>query len=57
MAKNRKQDRSQQRSSAAERGSQQARSSSIESQSEHRASQVTPADLARKGKQKRFGHN
>ncbi|MEV6668595.1 hypothetical protein [Streptomyces sp. NPDC051162] len=52
--KNRKQPQS---SSAAERGQQQAKSSSIESQSEQRATQVTPGDMARKGKQKRFGHN
>ncbi len=55
MAKNK--DRKQPKQSAAERGQQQAKSSSIESQSESRASQVTPADMARKSKQKRFGHN
>ncbi|MGW4159734.1 hypothetical protein [Streptomyces sp. NPDC004788] len=60
MAKNRKQDRSQQspqRGSQAERGQQQAERSSMESMSESRASQVTPGDMARKGRQKRFGHN
>lgn len=58
MAKNRKQDRSQQqRGSQAERGQQQAQQSSIESQAEQRMSQVTPGDMARKGRQKRFGHN
>ncbi|BAU82589.1 hypothetical protein [Streptomyces laurentii] len=60
MAKNRKQDRSQQqqqRTSQAERGTQQAQRSSIEAQSEQRTSQVTPGDMARKGRQKRFGHN
>ncbi|MEU3350510.1 hypothetical protein [Streptomyces sp. NPDC037389] len=58
MAKNKKQDRSQQqRSSAAERGQQQAQKSSVEAQSEQRSTQVTPGDLARKSKQKRFGHN
>ncbi|GHG71717.1 hypothetical protein [Streptomyces griseocarneus] len=57
MAKNKKQDRSQQKSSAAERGQQQAKSSSIESQGQERASRVTPADVAHKGRQKRFGHN
>ncbi|MFI9200826.1 hypothetical protein [Streptomyces sp. NPDC053048] len=55
MAKNK--NRKQPSSSAAERGQQQARKSSMESQSEQRASQVTPGDVARKGKQKRFGHN
>ncbi|MCC3771834.1 hypothetical protein [Streptomyces sp. UNOC14_S4] len=57
MAKNRKQNRSQQAASPAERGQQQAQKSSIEAQSEQRQSQVTPGDVARKGKQKRFGHN
>ncbi|GAA3396655.1 hypothetical protein [Streptomyces roseoviridis] len=56
MAKNRKQDRSP-RASQAERGQQQAQQSSLESQAEHRAAQVTPGDMARKGRQKRFGHN
>ncbi|MCX2179311.1 hypothetical protein [Streptomyces sp. SKN60] len=58
MAKNRKQDRSQQqRGSQAERGQQQAERSSMEAQTEQRMSQVTPGDMARKGRQKRFGHN
>ncbi|MFI8823039.1 hypothetical protein [Streptomyces sp. NPDC053431] len=58
MAKNRKQDRSQQpRTSQAERGQQQAERSSMEAQSEQRMSHVTPGDMARKGRQKRFGHN
>jgi hypothetical protein len=57
MAKNRKQNRSQQAASQAERGQQQAQKSSIEAQSEQRQTQVTPGDVARKGKQKRFGHN
>ncbi|MGR8011108.1 hypothetical protein [Streptomyces hypolithicus] len=57
MAKNKKQSRDQQKSSAAERGAQQAKSSSMEAQAEQRISQVTPGDVARKGRQKRFGHN
>ncbi|MEU3689152.1 hypothetical protein [Streptomyces narbonensis] len=57
MAKNRKQDRMQQKASAAERGTQQAQQSSMESQAEQRSTQVTPGDMARKGRQKRFGHN
>ncbi|MCA6091814.1 hypothetical protein LE181_06485 [Streptomyces sp. SCA3-4] len=56
MAKNKNRQQPS-KQSAAERGQQQAKSSSMESQSEQRSSQVTPADLARKGKQKRFGHN
>ncbi|MEU2514802.1 hypothetical protein [Streptomyces syringium] len=57
MAKNRKQNREQQKSSAAERGTQQAKRSSMEAQADQRQSQVTPADVAHKGRQKRFGHN
>ena len=56
MAKNKKQKRHEQ-ASPAERGSQQAQSTSMESQAEQRANQVTPGDMARKGRQKRFGHN
>lgn len=54
MAKNKKQDRKQPQS---ERGQQQAQQSSVETQAEHRPLQVTPGDMARKGRQKRFGHN
>ncbi|GAA3790726.1 hypothetical protein GCM10022403_026110 [Streptomyces coacervatus] len=54
MAKNKNRERKQPQS---ERGQQAAQQSSMESQAEHRTSQVTPGDMARKGKQKRFGHN
>ena len=54
MAKNNKQDRKQPQS---ERGQQQAQHTSMQEQTEHRLAQVTPADMARKGRQKRFGHN
>jgi hypothetical protein len=54
MAKKQKQDRKQPQS---ERGQQQAQQSSMETQAEQRATQVTPGDMARKGRQKRFGHN
>ncbi|MDX3632979.1 hypothetical protein PV728_22450 [Streptomyces europaeiscabiei] len=54
MAKNKKQDRKQPQS---ERGQQEAQRSSLESQAEQRATQVPPGDMARKGRQKRFGHN
>ncbi|MFJ8662953.1 hypothetical protein [Streptomyces sp. NPDC093795] len=57
MAKNRNQSRSQKQPSQAERGAQDAQRSSMESQAEQRGSQVTPGDMARKGRQKRFGHN
>ncbi|MGW7366325.1 hypothetical protein ACWGI8_23530 [Streptomyces sp. NPDC054841] len=56
MAKN-KQNRKQPVASSAERGTQQAKSASIEAQAEQRAAQVTPTDVAHKGRQKRFGHN
>ncbi|MEV4945826.1 hypothetical protein [Streptomyces sp. NPDC053755] len=56
MAKNKNQ-KSPQKQSAAERGTQQAQQSAMESQAEQRAAQVTPGDMARKGRQKRFGHN
>ncbi|MBC9724579.1 hypothetical protein [Streptomyces sp. TRM68367] len=54
MAKNKKQERRQPQSA---RGGQQAEQISLEPQSEPRAPQVTPGDMARKGRQKRFGHN
>jgi hypothetical protein len=54
MAKNKKSERKQPQS---ERGQQAAQQSSMETQAEQRATQVTPGDMARKGRQKRFGHN
>ncbi|MFH9551331.1 hypothetical protein OHS71_30165 [Streptomyces sp. NBC_00377] len=54
MAKNKKQDRKQPQSA---RGQQAAQQPSMESQAEQHIVQVTPADMARKGRQKRFGHN
>ena len=54
MAKNKNRDRKQPQS---ERAQELATSSSMEAQAEQRISQVTPGDMARKGKQKRFGHN
>ncbi|MFH0520103.1 hypothetical protein ACHBTE_23380 [Streptomyces sp. M41] len=55
MAKNKKQDRKQPQSA---RGPQQAQQSVLEPQQpEQHATQVTPGDMARKGRQKRFGHN
>jgi hypothetical protein len=56
MAKNKNRERSQ-KSSPAERGRQEATKSSMEAQAEQRATQVTPSDVAHKGRQKRFGHN
>ncbi|WNM34515.1 hypothetical protein RKE30_31190 [Streptomyces sp. Li-HN-5-11] len=57
MAKNRKQDRSRQKATVAAGGPQQQEHSVTEPQSEHHAPQLSPADMARKGRQKRFGHN
>ncbi|EGX59927.1 hypothetical protein SZN_10318 [Streptomyces zinciresistens K42] len=54
MAKNKKQDRKQ---SPSERAQQQSQPSAMEPQAEQRITQVTPGDMARKGREKRFGHN
>ncbi|MFE1768897.1 hypothetical protein ACWDBF_33595 [Streptomyces angustmyceticus] len=59
MAKDKKQDRSQQQktASAAERGQQEAQKASLEARSPSRSqAQGSPADVARKH-QRRFGHN
>ncbi|MFJ2604522.1 hypothetical protein ACIQOU_32770 [Streptomyces sp. NPDC091279] len=55
MAKHKKQDRKQ--ASQAERSQEQAKSSSMQDQAEQRITQATPSDMARKGREKRFGHN
>ncbi|MGW2561286.1 hypothetical protein ACWCXB_18940 [Streptomyces sp. NPDC001514] len=58
MAKNKNRERKPQTGSSAERGAQQARSSSMEAQTEQRATQIATGDpAAHKGRQKRFGHN
>ncbi|MFE1440687.1 hypothetical protein [Streptomyces sp. NPDC058739] len=54
MAKNKNRERKQPQS---ERMQQSAQQSSMEQQAEQRMAQVTPGDVARKGRQKRFGHN
>jgi hypothetical protein len=54
MAKNKNRDRKQPRS---ERAQHVSESPALEPQDEQRASQVTTVDMARKGRQKRFGHN
>ncbi|MFC9908467.1 hypothetical protein [Streptomyces sp. NPDC059862] len=54
MAKNKNRDRKQPRS---ERGQHEGRQSSLEPDAEERAAEVTPGDMARKGRHKRFGHN
>ncbi|MFF8590087.1 hypothetical protein ACF061_01370 [Streptomyces sp. NPDC015220] len=57
MAKNRKQDRSRQKASVAANGPRETEHSTTESQPEHHTPQLSPTDMARKGRQKRFGHN
>jgi hypothetical protein len=55
--KNRKQSGQQDRPSAGERGSEQAKSTAYESHApSHPQAQGSPADVARKH-QRRFGHN
>ncbi|MFF4831189.1 hypothetical protein [Streptomyces sp. NPDC001315] len=54
MAKNKNRERKQPQT---ERSQQAAQHSSMESQADQRTTQVTPGDMARKGRQKRFGHN
>ncbi|MEU8704492.1 hypothetical protein [Streptomyces sp. NPDC048565] len=55
--KNRKQAAQHDRASAAERGSEEAKSTAYESQPQSQSqAQGSPADVARKH-QKRFGHN
>ncbi|MFH8682735.1 hypothetical protein [Streptomyces lydicus] len=55
MAKDKKQNRSQPKASAAERGQQDAHKSAMEAQA--RSTGATPGDLARKNRERRFGHN
>ncbi|MEU0413319.1 hypothetical protein [Streptomyces griseorubiginosus] len=54
MAKNKKQNR---KPSQSERAGQEPQHSSMETQTEQHGPQVTPGDVARKGRQKSFGHN
>lgn len=57
MAKDKKQNRSQQEkaASAAERGQQEAQKSAMEAQA--KSTGANPGDLARKNRERRFGHN
>ncbi|MEV7126353.1 hypothetical protein [Streptomyces sp. NPDC093260] len=57
MAKNRKQDRSRQKTSVAANGPRETEHSVTEPQPEHHSPQLSPTEVARKGRQKRFGHN
>ncbi|MFI9025991.1 hypothetical protein [Streptomyces sp. NPDC053560] len=57
MAKNKNRDRSQKSGAAqAERGQQQAQKSAMEAQAKS-AVEATPGDVARKHRERRFGHN
>lgn len=58
MAKNKNRDRTKQQArSAAERGAEEAKSSSMEAESEQMQAKIQPTDPTHKGRQKRFGHN
>ncbi|MFD3520376.1 hypothetical protein [Streptomyces sp. NPDC058653] len=58
MAKNKNRDRGKQQDrSSTERGAEQSSTSSSEAKAEQIQTQVTPSDVARKGREKRFGHN
>ncbi|WP_181383663.1 hypothetical protein [Streptomyces sp. NWU339] len=54
MAKNKNRERKQQ---PAARTQQATQPSAAEPQTEQHGPQITPDDVARKGRQKRFGHN
>jgi hypothetical protein len=54
MAKNKNRDR---RQSQAPRGQDAASPTVMDTPAHERTAQVTPGDVARKGRQKRFGHN
>ncbi|MFE6284021.1 hypothetical protein [Streptomyces sp. NPDC057877] len=54
MGKNKNRERKQPQ---AERVPQDAQQSAVVSSAEERLTQATPGDVARKGRQKRFGHN
>ncbi|WP_217237261.1 hypothetical protein [Streptomyces sp. AC555_RSS877] len=54
MAKNKNRERKQ---SPSERGHQTVQQPTVEPQSPSPATQVTPGDMARKSREKRFGHN
>ncbi|MGY0066743.1 hypothetical protein ACWZEH_07905 [Streptomyces sp. QTS137] len=54
MAKNKNRERKQPQTGRAQ---QTAQHSSAEPQTEQYGPQITPGDVARKGREKRFGHN
>ncbi|MBL3669737.1 hypothetical protein ABZ892_05315 [Streptomyces sp. NPDC046924] len=54
MAKNKNRERKQQPAGRSQQATQPA---AAEPQTEQHGPQITPGDVARKGRQKRFGHN
>ncbi|MFD4573689.1 hypothetical protein ACFWNK_16495 [Streptomyces sp. NPDC058417] len=54
MAKNKNRERKQPQSA---RGQQETRPSAAETRTEQHLADVTPGDMARKSREKRFGHN
>jgi hypothetical protein len=56
MAKNKNRQQAKQQRPSAERGPEQPQGSSA-TRSDKIGSPVTPADIAHKGRRKRFGHN
>jgi hypothetical protein len=57
MAKNRKQNRSQQKQASTESAQERSRTSAMEAEGKAAVSQATPGDMARKHRERRFGHN
>ncbi|GAA1188203.1 hypothetical protein GCM10009654_52220 [Streptomyces hebeiensis] len=59
MAKNKNRDRGgkQHHRSTSERTGGSPKSSSTEERAEERLTNITPADVERKGRRRRFGHN
>ncbi|MFG3255835.1 hypothetical protein [Streptomyces sp. NPDC048172] len=55
MAKNKRQNRDGKQAPASERGKEEAQKTAMEAQS--RSTSATPGDVARKHRERRFGHN
>ncbi|MFF4605507.1 hypothetical protein ACFY12_22565 [Streptomyces sp. NPDC001339] len=55
MAKNKKQDRKQKSGAPAEHGQREAQHTAMEAQT--KSTGISPGDVARKHREKRFGHN
>ncbi len=58
MSKHKNRDRGKhQARSAAERGTEESKNTSMEAQSEQMQAQGGPSNMAHKGRERRFGHN